>query len=605
MIGGDNMKKAISVLLCAVMIFMLCGGLLTAFTADDIKIETAEAVISPGGFDIKYYDGDGNELKNEFTYSKPRKSGTKGVSLPSSYDARNAGVITSVKNQGNTGNCWAYSTCAALESDAVSRGYAGVNSVDYSEAHLAWFTLTPTENTSDATYGDYYINDDPSPYDTGGSWHHSSSALVALNGPALDSNFPSSVYDFSQMGNYPESDRINLSGGIMMKGAEKIETSDEVKQWIMNHGIVTTSVPYYDQFATSATSSYYFSYGDNYATNHMIAIVGWDDEYAVTNFKSSCRPANPGAWLVKNSWGAWNHNNGYFWLSYESGSTGEFCGFSVMQRGDIYKRYCYTGIGTLNMIGTGTKTTFANIYTSSGADKLEAISYFTATTQNLQVKAQVYTGVTAGNPESGTLACTINTTAHNTGYHMITLDDPVSLPQGTRFSIVLTYTSTDGTSPAYMTCEKLDREDEGLHYTVAAGQSFMKLSGWCDNTAGQLASSNLGNNSITAYVSCIEHNYQTTVVPPTCIDSGYTLYTCTQCGIERTGSFTPPSGAHIYSDWTTTETGSNYYTDTRTCTGCGHTETKTYIKGNNIITLKQLIQMIFDRIFALARLRIK
>ncbi|MBR3621375.1 MAG: hypothetical protein IKN56_07670, partial [Clostridia bacterium] len=80
------MKKAISGLLCAVMVFMLCGGMLTAFTADDFKLETAQAVISPGGYDISYFDGDGNEIKDEFTYSKPRKAGAKSATLPSSYD---------------------------------------------------------------------------------------------------------------------------------------------------------------------------------------------------------------------------------------------------------------------------------------------------------------------------------------------------------------------------------------------------------------------------------------------------------------------------------------------------------------------------------------
>ncbi len=597
------MKKAISIFLCTVMVFLLCGGLFTAFTADDIELESAKAVISPNGYDITYVDSDGNEEKSEFTYSKPRRSGLKSVSLPSSYDARSAGVITSVKDQGNTGNCWAYSTCAALEADAVSRGYASVNSADYSESHLAWFTLTPTHDEEGTPYGDYYTVDEESPYDSGGSWMHSSSALAALNGPALDSLFPSSVYDFSQMGNYPEAARINLSGGVIMKGAETITTSDEVKQWIMNHGAVTASIPYYDQFENKNTASYYFSPGDNYATNHMITIIGWDDSYPVSNFKSSDQPSNPGAWLVKNSWGPKRHSSGCFWLSYESGSTQEFCGFSVMEKGDIYKRYSYTGIGTLNMMGTGTQTTFANIYTSTGADKLEAISYFTTYTQNLMVSAKVYTGVTAGNPESGTLAYSTDTSAHNTGYHMITLDNPVNLAQGTKFSIVLTYQSTDGSSPAYMPCERLNRTDEGLNYTVEAGQSFMKIGTWCDNTEGQLASYNLGNNAITAYVSCIEHQYQTTVIAPTCVESGYTQYKCLQCGVVRTGSFTPPSGSHSYGDWVTSDGEGNLFVSTRTCTECGHTQTETYIKGSRLITLRQLIQMIFDRIFAFARRR--
>ena len=55
-------------------------------------------------------------------------------------------------------------------------------------------------------------------------------------------------------------------------------------------------------------------------TNHEVTVVGWDDNFPVENFNASCRPTNPGAWLIKNSWGKTYGDFGYFWLSYEDPS---------------------------------------------------------------------------------------------------------------------------------------------------------------------------------------------------------------------------------------------------------------------------------------------
>ena len=57
----------------------------------------------------------------------------QGSELPSTYDLREQGRITSVKNQGDTGSCWAFSSLASLESYIL--GTEG-NSRDLSENNM-------------------------------------------------------------------------------------------------------------------------------------------------------------------------------------------------------------------------------------------------------------------------------------------------------------------------------------------------------------------------------------------------------------------------------------------------------------------------------------
>ena len=66
----------------------------------------------------------------------------RSTAIPSSYSSVDRGYVTSVKNQGGLGICWAYGACAAMESYALSHGYvSSPDDIDLSEFGLAYMTF--------------------------------------------------------------------------------------------------------------------------------------------------------------------------------------------------------------------------------------------------------------------------------------------------------------------------------------------------------------------------------------------------------------------------------------------------------------------------------
>ena len=57
--------------------------------------------------------------------------------LPAYYDGRNYNYLTSVKDQGSTGTCWAFASLASFETSLIKRNI--INDVDLSEFHLAYY----------------------------------------------------------------------------------------------------------------------------------------------------------------------------------------------------------------------------------------------------------------------------------------------------------------------------------------------------------------------------------------------------------------------------------------------------------------------------------
>ena len=89
----------------------------------------------------------------------------------------------------------------------------------------------------------------------------------------------------------------------------------------------------------------------------------------------------------------------------------------------------------------------------------------------------------------------------------------------------------------------------------------------------------------TETIKKLGHNYVDTVVKPTCKAQGYTLHKCSRCGDSYKDTYTAKT-AHTWSKWTTTKaaTCTSDGEQTRTCSVCKKTETKTLTKlGHNYV----------------------
>lgn len=481
--------------------------------------------------DFILVDENGNEVEKTETSSKDL---LYAVNLPSSYDSRNYGYITAPKNQGSTGNCWAFGTVSALESDSIVKGIDDLATADYSEAHLVWFAKnSATTDETHPTYGEGSTNSDPyTGSSAGGNWQYSTNALARWSGLAEDSDYPFYPYNATAMGNYTESQRYDIGSGIVINSTEMMLDSDDTKQWIMEHGSVTAA--YYHNDAYLNTSTYAYNCNATFTSNHMITIVGWDDNYSTDNFITNYKPASNGAWLVKNSWGEDWGLEGYFWLSYEDPSIKQVVGFSSRSAEKAKYNYTYTAEGWVYTVSLSGVMKYANVFTAKHYEILSEVSTYTCN-PNTDLTFSIYTALPENytSPAQGTLAATWSTHVDREGYHTFEVPEEVLLEPNMIYSVAIQTSCTD--------IEKNQAPIEHIDYKAKAGESFLgNKYGWNDITTY-----NYSNFCVQALTSEHEHKTEQIVTPATCTEDGNIAEVCTICG-ETVSQSTLPKSGHDY-----------------------------------------------------------
>nr|MCR5026287.1 hypothetical protein [Methanobrevibacter sp.] len=333
------------------------------------------------------------------------------VNLPSKYDSRDWGWVSSVKNQGDMGACWTFGNIGALESALLKA--TGIE-YDFSENNMQNNMLQ---------YSKYGIIGS----EEGGVREQGLEYVINWLGM-----LPSEDDTYDELGKLSpvlsSSDDVHIFDAIIINSRKNFTDNDAVKEAILKCGSITTG--YYHDYGNAyneITHSYYQNSMNR--TNHAISFVGWDDNYPKENFLIT--PPGDGAWICKNSWGTGWGENGYFYLSYYDPSFLNITfgiGYLVENTEKYNVNYQTDLSGILNLFTYNECIiSYKNTYQAIDQGLISAVgTYFN---ENENYTLEIYVNNKLTYDENGT--------APFKGYHTVQLSSKIAVSQGDNFTAVM------------------------------------------------------------------------------------------------------------------------------------------------------------------------
>lgn len=267
-----------------------------------LSTEEKEKVIAPRMYDVP---------KITSTVKNPLKiANILGATVNTKYSLKDIipdNII--VRDQRNTGSCWAFSSIGMLESTLALKDYKnGKNPVEYdfSERHMEYATSYKFKDGVNKKGFNRKVGD-------GGGESIFIPYLTNGTGAILEKDMPfennEDLINLSEIENKNVKTEVNdtIDFPSYEKGENTTKIKQQIKEHIKNYGGICAQI--YgaslknDDCYNNDTGAIYCDDSEKYSIDHDVLIVGWDDNYSKDNFNKSKKPKNDGVWIIKNSWG--------------------------------------------------------------------------------------------------------------------------------------------------------------------------------------------------------------------------------------------------------------------------------------------------------------
>ena len=311
------MKRIILILLLSILIILantkivlaveLCEKSEEYKSYEKLSDEEKEKVIEPL---YCKYDNKQARLKNRLNTL------VRATLTSPYYNAKDEGLVTSIKNQYSVGSCWAFSAISVVETNALKNG---LDEYDFNEAHMIYGLLQGGYQASDTEgrkgkYASNSINVGGKPYFSASYYFNNQGQLLEgeMDYPRTPKTINSSEYPKGRQ--IITAEKFEISN-INSYAACSIDEINTIKQKILDNGSVQALMYFDDNLFADSSNNYYLSTTNaSEGSNHGVVIVGWDDTVSKTKFNGATRD---GAWIIKNSYGESWSEDGFFYVSYD------------------------------------------------------------------------------------------------------------------------------------------------------------------------------------------------------------------------------------------------------------------------------------------------
>ena len=413
----------------------------------------------------------------------------RAAAYPPYYNAADQGYVTSVKNQEPYGMCWAFGMASLLETSFLTQG---LGAYDLSEEHLAYFFANRKNDPLGNTYGDvnkHMGTDDKgnADYHEGGNDLLASMFLSTWSGMTTEGDVPLATDSThtQKTGVTPAASKAYNAAAYLKNAYFSDYSVNAMKKLLVANNSVTVMYNAQNAYYNASTAAYSYPTSTK-NVNHVVTVVGWDDNYSAKNFRASSKVKGDGAWIVKNSWGTGWGKSGYFYMSYEDKSVSELVAATAVNTPKYSNNYFYDGTSGLGSIRMYAGEQLSSVFrASAGNGKAESLGEVTLSSMsaNNSYTVQVYTNLKdASDPTSGTPAYSTPVSCSQPMAGVMTFQIPeVLLSQNSLYSIVVT--NAGSTYIKYCVEAEVSYGWCSFSPSIVSGQSFLRYNAedtWMD-----------------------------------------------------------------------------------------------------------------------------